>query len=117
MATPNLGIQKFEISDRAHDPRPQAEQNQAGVQLREAIDDAFLIVDTAVGANSGSLGAASASLAAVTTNLAAVSGSGGLLYTPASGSHWQAPAPTSVTNALDRLAEAVFAGRSGSILV
>jgi hypothetical protein len=98
MATKNLGIQKFEISDRAHDPRPQAEQNQAGVQLREAIDDAFLLVDNAVGNLSGSAGGAGA-------------------YAPVSSSHWQAPAPTTLANALDRLAEAVFAGRSGSILV
>jgi hypothetical protein len=101
MATKNIGIQIFDNIDAAHDPRSQAELSADGdIRLRREIDAAFALVDASAGTLSGSVASA-------------VSGSS--VYTPISASQWQAPAPTTVKQALDRLANMVFL-LTGSIL-
>jgi hypothetical protein len=85
MATKNIGIQNFEIVDRAHDPRGPGEVN----AFREQLDDCFQLID-ASGSNAG--------------------------YLPISASHWVDPDPTTVKQAVDRMARMIFLGLTGSIL-
>jgi hypothetical protein len=91
MATRHLGIQSFDFADHAHDPRPLSErQNQSTAGLRSDLDTAFELID-ASGSAAG--------------------------YSPVSGSQWDAPAPTTIGQALDRLANMVFLGLTGSIQI
>jgi hypothetical protein len=93
MATKTLGIPKFDVEDRAHDPRFKAGQVDSATSHEQKLDDAILAIDNYLG-----------------------SGSAADLYTPVSASHWNGAAPTTVKQALDRIAQWVFLGHSGSIL-
>ena len=85
--TENLGITLLEIKDRAHDPRPSTRQ----IEFLKSLDDAFTAIDTAVGGETGA--AFSASMA----------------------SDWTTSEPTTVGDALNRLASAVAAMSGSSI--